>query len=115
MNARTELEREDAGLAGQESAARTALDRGNRARVILDDPLVVEALALMESKVLDAWKDSPASDTAARERLYHYQRCIQEFRRFFANTVTSGKFAERDLAHIRKRRGFLAFRLRRAS
>lgn len=115
MNARQELEREDAVLAGQESAARIALDRGQRARVILEDPLVVEALALMESKVLEAWKDSPASDTAARERLYHYQRSVQEFRWFFTNAVTTGKFAERDIARIRQRRGFLGFRLRRAS
>lgn len=115
MNARADMEREDAVLAGQETAARIALDRGQRARVILEDPLVIEALALMESKVLEAWKDSPASDTAARERLYHYQRSVQEFRRFFTIAVTNGKFAEKDIAHIRNRRGFLGFRLRRAS
>lgn len=112
MGARAELETEDKALADKEKSALVDLSRAQRARVILEDPLVAEAFALMESKVLDAWRASDGSDHAGRERLYHYQRAIRQFRTFFAEAVTTGKFAEREIAQIRKRRSFLSFRLR---
>ena len=115
MGARQELETEDKALADKERSALVALVRGQKARALLEDPLIAEALSLMERGVLDAWKASDGADHEGRERLYHYQRAIRQFRQFFAEAVTTGKFAEREIAQIRKRRGFLGFRLRRAS
>ena len=115
MGARAELESEDKALAAREQSALVALVRGQKARVLIEDPLIKEAFALMEKGVLEAWKASDGADHAGRERLYHYQRAIRQFRQFFTEAVTTGKFAEREIAQIRQRRGLLGFRLRRAS
>ncbi|OMG85400.1 hypothetical protein [Achromobacter xylosoxidans] len=55
------------------------LARAERARLILEDPLVVEALADIRAELLAAWQASPARDTEGREHLFRFFKVAEKF------------------------------------
>lgn len=76
--------------------------RGVRAQQILDEPLVQEAIDLIESQCLQQWKDSPARDTEGRERIWMMVKMAQQFKRHFEAAVTDGKLAQHEVAELEK-------------
>ena len=54
--------------------------RGLRARAILDDPLVVAALAAIEQGCVEEWRRTPARDVEGRERLWLMLQLAERFR-----------------------------------
>lgn len=71
--------------------------RGERAQVILNDPLVQEAFEIIESEVLRVWKGTAASDIPSRERAWLALQLIGSVRRAFEGIVTSGQYAEHEV------------------
>lgn len=76
-------------------------ERGARARRILEDSFVQEALHAVESGILDAWKKSPVRDTEGQLNLRLLYKCLHDFRSYFADAMTTGKMAEVQLNHER--------------
>ena len=76
-------------------------ERGAKARAILEDRMVQEALASIEAGILDAWKKSPVRDSEGQAQLRLLYKCLSEFRAYFADALTSGKMANVQLNHER--------------
>jgi hypothetical protein len=67
--------------------------RGERARAILDDPLVAEAFAAIERQCLEEWRAAPARDVEGRERLWLMLKLAERLRGHFESLVESGRLA----------------------
>ena len=64
--------------------------RGHRAKEILADPLIVEALDLIEQSLIQTWKES--DDSTAREDAWYTLRGHQRFVTTLTNLVWTGEY-----------------------
>jgi hypothetical protein len=76
----------------------TEIMRGERARQLLDEPLIVEAFALIEQEYTQAWRDSPARDTEARELLFLSLKNLAKVKAHLTHVMESGQIAKATLA-----------------
>lgn len=72
--------------------------RGERAKQLLEDPLLTEAFTLIELEYMKAWQDSPARDKEARETLYLSIKNLQKVRGHLLQVMDSGTLAKLTLA-----------------
>lgn len=72
-------------------------ERGEHAKRVMEDPLVVEAFAVMEKTLIQAWQQSDADDEKGRYNAYLMQRLLKEFRHQFEIVLATGKAAAREL------------------
>lgn len=70
------------------------LIRANRARELLENPVLQEAMAHYELEILNAWKNSPLRDAEGREKLRLMLDAHQKFKTFLENTLEAGKLAK---------------------
>jgi len=84
--------------------------RAERARAILGDPLVTEALAALESAATEAWRSTGAHDVDTRERAWLMLRLAERFRAHFESLVENGRLAKSRLVELERERRFTLFR-----
>ena len=93
-----------------EIALTRATERAARARRLLEDELLKEALDALDHDYTKAWRETTARDTDARERLWQACQVVAKVRDHLANVVNGGKLAQRelnDLAERQKRFGII--------
>lgn len=78
--------------------------RAENAARILREPLVVEALDLIERGILSEWETCPARDLEGREQLWKYYKLAKQFRGILQGVVESGKVAA---FHQQEKRTFI--------
>ena len=83
--------------------------RGIRARELLDNELVQEALATLQAEYLKAWEASPARDAEGRERLWVMVKLVEKFRGHLEQVFEAGKLADAELVEIERRKKFGIF------
>jgi hypothetical protein len=88
-------DRPDVAEAGDKLAA--AIERGARARALLDNELLRGAFKTLEDDYTAAWKTWPAADTAGRERLWQAVNVLGKVRDHLGRVVADGKLARREL------------------
>lgn len=69
------------------------IQRAERARQLLEDPMIAEALDLIEQEVVDMWAGCPVRDVEGRESLWRLYMTAQKFRGILRGTMESGKIA----------------------
>ena len=72
--------------------------RADRAKEILENPLVIEAFETIEREITQALMDSPARDTEGREKLYLMNQLLKRVKKHFESTVNTGYLAKRTIA-----------------
>lgn len=80
--------------------------RGERARLLLTDPLLAEAFDKLDTEFQNAWRDSPARDVEGRETLWLTLRLLSQVKAHLSSVVETGQLAAIDLS----RRGLSASR-----
>ena len=83
--------------------------RGVRARELLDNELVQEALTTIKSEYVKAWEASPARDAEGRERLWVMVKLVEKFKGHLEQVWESGKLADAELVEIERRKRFGIF------
>jgi len=83
--------------------------RGVRARELLDNELVQEALTTIKSEYVKAWEASPARDAEGRERLWVMVKLVEKFKGHLEQVWDSGKIADDKLVEIERRKRFGIF------
>jgi hypothetical protein len=73
------------------------LNRAINAQHLLDDPLIQEALASMESMYISDWKSSTVDDVVKRERAYACMTVLNDFKAALSSFVNTGKIAEKQI------------------
>lgn len=74
--------------------------RGDNAKRILEDPLVIEFFDKVENAIEDGWKNTIASDKEARNNAYLMHRLFGNFKGAFEMSVRNGEFAKKELLRI---------------
>lgn len=82
--------------------------RADRAKLILEDPMVVEALTAMRDHIMQAWQESPARDKEGREELFRYMKVIGQFESVFRAHIETGALAAHQLRTEEERNSVLA-------
>ena len=76
--------------------------RAQRAKQIMTDELVVEALETMEREIVDAWKSAPYPDTEGREVMFRQMWSIRYFKAFFERVMTDGVMHQHELQQLKR-------------
>lgn len=74
--------------------------RGEQARRLLEDPLLQEAFAAVESAVRDAWAATTDDATGERERLWLMLKLLGRVHARLSEVLETGKLADRQIATI---------------
>ena len=84
-----------------EAKLRRSLARGDRARRLIEDELVVEALDTIEKQLIQAWQESRADEEEQRRNAYLMQRLLKNFREHFQKLVRDGDASGKELLRLR--------------
>lgn len=76
----------------------TEILRGERARQLLEDPLMKEGFALLELEYMKAWQETPVRDVQARETLFLSYKNLQRVKGHLLQVMDSGTLAKATLA-----------------
>ena len=68
--------------------------RGENAARILNDPLVIEALATIERDIIEMWVACPERDIEGKNLLQLHIRHARKFRDILKGVMESGKLAD---------------------
>ena len=85
----------DRGEAGDKLEA--AITRGARAKELLTNELLQEAFTRLEADYISAWRQTPARDTDARERLWQAVNIVGKVKDNLTTILSNGKLAQREL------------------
>lgn len=72
--------------------------RGERARQILEDPLVKSAMSDIKATLIEQWRISPVKDAELREYLWSIYLGACKFEELLASHIETGKLASHQLA-----------------
>lgn len=87
----------------EELKLRQQMVEAERARQLLEDPMMVAALDDLRNTVYSNIRSSTFRQKEEREYLYLQLRAIDEFERKFKNRVQTGKLAESRLAEMMRK------------
>jgi signal transduction protein with GAF and PtsI domain len=71
--------------------------RGIRAKAILEDEIVTEALDAIEAELRSNWESSRADDSAGREDAYRMLRAARAFRERLRKVIDDGSVAQAEI------------------
>lgn len=78
--------------------------RAAKARELLDNSVLTEALDLLEKDVYRLWLQCPARDDDGKERLWRLAKTAQTFRTILMEFIKTGEYAEAQLLAQEKSR-----------
>lgn len=78
------------------------IDRAAQARFVLENALVQEVLARLETEIVEAWAGSKLEDERAREKAWMWFCTVRNFKRTFETYIQTGEMAAIQLAEKRK-------------
>jgi len=79
-----------------EGKRREEQNRGERAKALLRDPLVLEAFDVLEDRYIEAWKDSSSSQDE-RETLFQMYQALMVVRGHLIEVIQTGDLAKLEL------------------
>lgn len=74
--------------------------RGQRAKSLLENEMMVEAFKALEADYIKAWAGTDPSQAAARENYYRAVQILGDVRRHLLKVATNGTLAERELDNL---------------
>lgn len=69
------------------------IQRAERARVIVNDPIYADAMKMLKQAIIDQWGGCPARDKEGREWLWNYYQVCMKFEEQFQSIMNSGTLA----------------------
>lgn len=84
-----------------------AMSRADAAKRIMTDPMVVEALKIVEDGITEAWKNVPERDVEAREYLHRLLQTKRRFESIFQLVLQEGELASAELRAEEERKSFM--------
>ena len=72
----------------------TPEQRGERARLLLDDDLLKDAFALIEADCVVQWKGTAPANVAGREKLWQQLKAIEAVKAKLQQAIADGKIAK---------------------
>lgn len=82
--------------------------RGNEAKRLLGEPLLVEALATIRAEIEREWLAAPARDIEGRERLWMMRKLTDRLEGHLRSVAETGALAAKQVAEVEKKRKLFA-------
>lgn len=79
------------------------ISRAERARQVIEDPLVKAALADIEAGLIAQWRASPVKEKDLREHIWALYCAATKFREVFESVMQTGKLARIQLQQPKSR------------
>lgn len=86
----------------EEIDLRAQQDKGQHALGLLENELLKEALAAIESEVMEQWIACPARDKEGKEALWQLIKTSRKFKDILHGYVETGKLATENLKRFEK-------------
>lgn len=77
-------------------------ERASRAKAIVEDAIVVEAMTTIRTNLHSIWESTKHEEKEQREEAWKMLKAMNEFERFFLRVMESGKIAEVELSNMEK-------------
>jgi hypothetical protein len=77
------------------------ISTAERARVIIEDPLLSSAFDALDARFMMAWRNSPADQPELRERLWHHIQALGEVRAELETILSDGLIARDALEDLK--------------
>ena len=77
------------------------IQRGERAREILENELFIESFEVIEQEIIEQWKSAPARDVEGREKLYLLLKLSEKYKSALTRVIETGKLSKQELGHQR--------------
>lgn len=84
----------------REGKLRSQSERGRRAKALLENELLLDAFDSIEKALLQAWRESNASEIDGREDVWRSTQLLNNLRKALEQHVISGKTAGKELLQI---------------
>jgi hypothetical protein len=96
-----------------EQSEQQKIDRGREAERLLNNELLLDALARIENDVIEAWANIPVRDTAGAQELTRLIKTTRKFKVMLKVYLDSGKYTATQLAESEKEKNRLMERVSR--
>lgn len=73
--------------------------RAERAKLIIEDPLVVEAFSAIEQTIIGSWTELAIENKAQAEELKRLMWAAKQFKSIFEVTIAGGTVAKNELTN----------------
>lgn len=73
------------------------IQRANEARLLLENPLLIQALDAIETETVVAWVECRALDKEGKEAVWQLMKTAKKFRAILIGHVETGKLAKEQL------------------
>ena len=73
------------------------IHRANKARQILEEPLLIEAFSIMEKDVIEMFVSCPERDREGLQLLQQHIRNVRKLRNILLGIIENGKMAEHQI------------------
>lgn len=83
-----------------EDALRKDVNKADRARALLEDPVLTEAFDKLRLQYLQAIEDSAPTDSDQREKLFIAMRTLPAVKKHLESMLFNGSVAARQLANL---------------
>ena len=80
------------------------LKESERAKELMDDPLIKQTFETMEEKYMDAWRGSDLEDSKGREILWQLIWAIGQVKAHFSVIIDKGEFHKSTISRNMKRK-----------
>ena len=81
----------------EDGKRRAEQDRGAKAEALLRNPMLQEAFDTLEQKYIDAWRNSPVTAEADREKLFQMYQNLIAVRGHLQEVVNTGNLAKTEI------------------
>jgi len=75
--------------------------RASQARFLLENPLLKEAFESLQSRYMDAWKQTASSSVDERERLFAAFQVLEQVETHLQAMIENGKVADYDINRLK--------------
>jgi hypothetical protein len=79
--------------------------KAQEAKMLLENPLLVEAFDAIRKELSSSWENSPVRDTEGRELIFLGVRVLNQIQGMLQSHITTGKFAALQLQALGKDSG----------
>jgi hypothetical protein len=84
-----------------ENQLEDSVARGERARILLEEPILRDFFTDMDRKLTDGIKGSAYEDKEGRENLYRMYKALDSFKKLFERYIAEGKIASDMLEKVK--------------
>jgi hypothetical protein len=74
--------------------------KASRAKMLMDDPLIVEAFSELEASYIRLWRESAARDAIGREKLFIAVNVVGKVREHLQLVIANGSVADEELRRL---------------